>query len=179
MKANEFSVGKKKYELHYVKGSVIDIQKTNTNNRLSEKIFINQENGEEYIAELYNWDIACRQGHSILLIWVVEPDKDGGPYVVFKNISTNNITIQKQIIENLSQNSLINAMGCKMQTLIFLLIGLIGGGIGASQEINLGLTLVLPLVLYIIYLKTKSASSNKEKKTLEKKVNELIEQVGQ
>ena len=54
-------------------------------------IFLVNEQGQEHVMRLVDWDIATREGHIIQAIWLIPEGKDQGSYVAINNISTNTL----------------------------------------------------------------------------------------
>lgn len=54
-------------------------------------IFLVNEQGQEHVLRLVDWDIATRESHVIQAIWLIKEGKDTGSYVAINNLSTNTL----------------------------------------------------------------------------------------
>ncbi|GAA5017446.1 hypothetical protein GCM10023206_30200 [Acinetobacter puyangensis] len=54
-------------------------------------IFLVNDQGQEHVLRLVDWDIATREGHIIQAIWLIKEGKDEGSYVAINNLSTNTL----------------------------------------------------------------------------------------
>ncbi|HRP44746.1 MAG TPA: hypothetical protein PLU27_08270 [Ginsengibacter sp.] len=55
---------------------------------IHDKIYLQKENGKERAVELTNWDVACREGHDMVVAWIIPEGKESGDYTAIKNITT-------------------------------------------------------------------------------------------
>lgn len=115
MDSIELAVSGISFEINYLNGHVVGKEKTvkthvygntksgvSSTNSVIEKIFIQDKNGKEHVVELANWDIACREGHEMTVVWVIRKPKKWGPYVAVKNISMNQMQYYRAALANIA-----------------------------------------------------------------------------
>lgn len=193
MQAQSFTAGKFNYTIHYAKGKVVgkdknietkisgsggggtvnkgtgdidDISITSTT-LIHDKIYLQQENGKEVAIELTNWDLACREGHEMLVIWIKRGTNESGSYVVVKNYTTDSIKFNDAKIKDLANQHLIAS--CLLAFFIILatsiILYFIGGGIG----IVLG---VIALAVYEMMVRNRSKTA---KGIIMEQLNQFLE----
>lgn len=127
MKANSFSIGKFTYTIYYKRGIVVGKDKNfetqvhgsgggggtyqgtgssvsisvSSTTYIHDKIFLQHEDGKESVLELTDWDIACREGHELLIVWIIRDDKNNGHYLAIKNMTTDTTKYKYHLIDNL------------------------------------------------------------------------------
>lgn len=142
MKGSTFTVGKHNYTIYYSKGQVAGKDKNfetqvygggggggsyqgtggsapisiGSRTVIHDKIYLKQENGKEEVVELTDWDVACREGHELMVMWLIRSGNQRGPYVAIKNFTTDQF--------NVKESAIIKLAGQKSPGLLFLLGGL-------------------------------------------------------
>src|SRR5881296_840061 len=53
-----------------------------------DQIFLSDNGGKEHAFQLSDFDIACREGHKLTVVWVVKKGKERGPYIAVRNHTT-------------------------------------------------------------------------------------------
>lgn len=66
-----------------------------------EFFLLDEETGEERYVHLQNWQLNCRVGHHVQILWIVAPKQEWGPYICLYN---------KKLQESEWQNAQILAM---------------------------------------------------------------------
>lgn len=142
MQGKTFTVGKHTYTIYYSKGQVAGKDKNfetqvygggggggsyqgtggsapisiSSRTVIHDKIYLKQENGKEEVVELTNWDVACREGHELMVMWLIRSGNERGPYVAIKNFTTNQF--------DLKESALLKLAGQKPSGLLFFFGGL-------------------------------------------------------
>lgn len=157
MSSKAFTAGKKVYTIYYTKGAVVGKEKNfetqvygsgggggsyqgtggsapvsiSSRTVIHDKIYLKEENGKERAVELTDWDIACREGHELLILWIIQEGKQRGSYAAIKNFTTEEVQYDENLIERLA--------GKKPWQILFLLgvgkILLLWGGLYVLSEI--------------------------------------------
>lgn len=201
MKYKDIKIGGTNYAIYYIKGTVVGKDKhletqvsggggggyshqgTGYSGAVSissrtithDKIFLQDENGKEHAVELTNWDIACREGHQMLMQWIVKGNEKNGPYVCIANSNTDTVlTDNHKIKELLGSAGMRNfkdsfpLMYLFVELLIIGFIYFLGGSIDGSNETypravvsNLGLLLAAGYIGYRISLRNKRNANAK------------------
>jgi hypothetical protein len=141
-----------------------------------DKIYIDLGNGKEHSIELEDWDIACREGHEMVFVWMIKQGKNVGPYIALANMVTDEIYIKKSIIRKELSNAMIKIdgngkpIGCILFFLFaFLAIILAWIGYGISQEIGSFFGIIAAISMFI-YVKKGS-------KKLDAKTNQFYNEI--
>lgn len=158
---------------------------------IHDKLYLMDDDNREHAVELTNWDIACREGHKILVIWVIKGSKDEGPYISVSNLSTRDNAIRKSEIFGLFASSFVKGFFGALPLLylfselvLVILIYWIGNGIGnllnGSSEYEtqnffsiIGFILV---GLYIYYRRNSISKRKRGARLLESEIKSFIDQ---
>jgi hypothetical protein len=54
-----------------------------------DQIYVVDGSGQEHALRLQNWNIACREGHELIAVWLIKKGKSSGPYVAIRNSTIN------------------------------------------------------------------------------------------
>ena len=134
MQSNSFKAGKFNFTIFYTRGTVVGKDKNfetivsgsggggmtfqgtggaapfsmSSRTVIHDKIYLKKQDGTEEAFELKNWDIACREGHEMMFVWVIKDNDTEGPYVALKNFTTNTIQFNNKIIKDLSSSNKCN-----------------------------------------------------------------------
>lgn len=54
-------------------------------------IFLVNEQGQEQVIRLVDWNLATREGHVIQAIWMIKDGQDSGPYLIINNLTTQTV----------------------------------------------------------------------------------------
>ncbi|RZL44879.1 MAG: hypothetical protein EOP00_18785 [Pedobacter sp.] len=201
MKFKDIKIGGDSYGIYYIKGTVVGKDK-HLETRISggggggysnqgtgysaavsissrtithDKIFLLDENGKEHAAELTDWDVACREGHQMLMQQVVKGNKASGPYVCVANLTTDTVLTKNHKIQELFANATIRTLKDSLPLMylfieLLILAGIyyVGGSIDGTNESypravlsNLGLLLVVSYIGYRIFLRNKKNANAK------------------
>lgn len=198
MKYKDINIGGNNYAIHYIKGVVVGKDKhletqvsggggggyshqgTGYSGAVSissrtithDKIFLQDENGKEHAVELTDWDIACREGHRMLMLWIVKGREKGGPYVCVANSTTDTILTMNHKIRELLGDAVIRKIKealpllyLLIELLIIGLVYVIGGSIDGSLDrrefSTLGMLLGAAYIGYRIFLRNKRNANAK------------------
>jgi len=127
MKYKDIIVGGKLYAIYYVQGGVVGKDKQmetrvhggggggatyqgtggtapisiSSTSTIHDKVYLDTGNGKEAVIEVQDWDIACREGHRMTVVWVIGQGKNSGPYVGFANHTTDELFVSKLSLERL------------------------------------------------------------------------------
>lgn len=63
----------------------VNISSTTT---IHDQFFLVDKNGKESSFQLQNFNVACRQGNELSVIWAIKTGKKNGPYIVVRNRTT-------------------------------------------------------------------------------------------
>lgn len=198
MKYKDIKIGGTNYAIYYLKGTVVGKDKhletqvsgsggggysnqgTGYSGAVSissrtithDKIFLQDENGKEHAIALTDWDIACREGHQMLMQWIVKGNDKSGPYVCVANSNTDTVLTDNHKIKELLGDAGIRKLN-EALPLLYLLIELfiigfiyfVGGAIdGSLEEVKLstfGVLLVAGYIGYRISLRNKRNANAK------------------
>ena len=78
-------VGGRTYNIYWITGKVVGKDKYST---IRDNFFLLDLNGEEHAFQLRNFNVACREGHEMTVIWAVNKGKKAGPYIAVINHTT-------------------------------------------------------------------------------------------
>jgi len=105
----------KEYELYWVTGEVVDTGKNmetkvhgsgggsyggaygnthtapvriSSTTTIHDQIFLVDREGKEHAYQLQDFNVACRTGNQLMVLWAVRKGKKEGPYIVVHNLST-------------------------------------------------------------------------------------------
>jgi len=177
MQAQTFTAGGSKFTIYYSRGKVVGKDK-NFETRVSgggggasyqgtggsapisissttyihDKIYLDIGNGKETAIELTDWDIACREGHDMMVVWIIKDNNQRGKYVAVKNFTTDNLQIDNNNVEQLAgeKSGLLLSLGCDAAIVVLLVIA--GGLYWLGTNIGVGAYLIpIALVGLIIY----------------------------
>ena len=107
----------------------VSISSTTT---IHDDIFIIDESGKEHSFQLSNFDVACREGNKVSVVWAILEGKERGPYVLVINHDTlNNYFVSDMALGELYDHSLNKFMksaasgvtGCLLP--LILLVGIV------------------------------------------------------
>lgn len=144
MQAQTFTAGRHNYTIFYAKGKVVGKDKNyetkisgsggggasyqgtggtspisiSSTTVIHDKVYLQQKDGKEMAIELTNWDIACREDHLLLVVWIKRGINESGPYVAIKNFTTDTIDYNKDKIKVLANQHIIS--GCLLISFIVL-----------------------------------------------------------
>lgn len=90
--------------------STAPVRITSTTTRYT-KIFMVDGDGREHAIELIDFDVRCRAGNGLTLIWAIPDGKDEGPYIAAYNHSTREMEFNHDLIAKLCQPKLIALTG--------------------------------------------------------------------
>lgn len=206
MKYKDIKIGGTNYAIYYLKGTVVGKDKhletqvsggggggysnqgTGYSGAVSisstiithDTIFLQDENGKEHAIELTNWDIACREGHQMLVQWIIKGNDKSGTYVCVANSTTDTILTKNEKIKDLLRNASIREFKKALPLLsellmigVVYLVGTIGftyllhGSIGrdpmevVSMVSIYGLLSVAVYIGYRIFLRNKRNANAK------------------
>ncbi|WP_374571630.1 hypothetical protein [Phenylobacterium sp.] len=85
------------------------IRITSTTTRFT-KIFILGEDGVEHAAELVDFDVRCRAGNGLTLIWAIKEGKDKGPYIAAYNHSSRDMEFDEDVIGRLCRPTMVSML---------------------------------------------------------------------
>lgn len=184
MKYKDITLNGINYEIYYVKGKVLGKDKhletkvsggggggysyngrgstapisISSTTIIHDKIYIDLGNGKEQSIELEDWDIACREGHEMVFVWMIKQGKKTGPYIALANTVTDEIYIKKSIIRRELSNSMIKidgggkSSGCGL-FMLFVFLGMmlawIGYGIAQEKGSFFGVIAAIAIVIYV------------------------------
>jgi hypothetical protein len=94
------SAGARLYDLHSVTGKIIQIQKQQFLNNIRQslnsvdeltaeysvydRILLSDKTGKEHDIALGGFDLNCRPGHEITVLWAIQKGKESGPFIAVK-----------------------------------------------------------------------------------------------
>jgi hypothetical protein len=90
--------------------STAPIRITSTTTRYT-KIFLLDGDGREHAIELVDFDVRCRVGNGLTLIWAIPDGKPEGPYIAAYNHSTREMQFDNDLIAKLCQPKLLSLLG--------------------------------------------------------------------
>lgn len=182
MKGDTFSAGRNTMTLYYDRGRVAGKDK-NLETRVSgygggggtyqgtgatapvhitsttiihDKIYLQKEDGKERAVELTNWDVACREGHDMVVSWIIPEGKESGNYVGIKNITTGSELFNDDAIKKLADQHFIKSKWLKLLAVFMAAFLLYKMGKGTLLTIG-----IIGFIIYEIYIwnQNKKASS--------------------
>lgn len=192
MQGETFSAGRNKMTIYYDRGTVAGKDK-NLETRVSggggggysyqgtgatapvhitsttiihDKIYLQKEDGKERAVELTNWDVACREGHDMVVTWIIPEGKETGNYVGIKNITTGSELFNDDAIKKLADQHFI-----KNKALKFLAV--IAGGF-ILYKIGNGALLTVGIIAFIAYEIYVGSQTKKATKVVKKYLNDLL-----
>lgn len=65
-----------------------------------DQLFVTDANGEEHSFQLQDFNVACRAGHKISVIWAIKKGKQTGKYIAVVNHTTNNNFYNEKALKN-------------------------------------------------------------------------------
>jgi len=74
-----------------------------TTTTIHDEIFISDNAGKEHSFQLRNFNVACRTGNKVSVIWAVKGRKRSGPYVAVLNHSTSKIFYHEASLKKICQ----------------------------------------------------------------------------
>jgi hypothetical protein len=158
---------------------------------IHDKLYLMDDDNREHAVELTDWDVACREGHKLLVIWVIKGGKDEGPYVSVSNLSTRDYAIKKTKIFGLFASPFVKGFFGALPLLylfselvLVMLIYWIGHGIGnllngPSEYENQDFFSIIGLILVGLYIYYRRSSISKRKRgarLLEGEIRSFIDQ---
>jgi hypothetical protein len=84
------------------------VQITSTTTRYT-KIFLLDTDGKEHALELVDFDVRCRAGNGLTVIYAIPEGKDEGPFVAAYNHSTRELEVNTSYVAKLCEPKLIAA----------------------------------------------------------------------
>ncbi len=90
--------------------STAPVRITSTTTRFT-KIFLLDGDGREHAIELVDFDVRCRAGNGLTLIWAIPDGKAEGPYIAAYNHSTREMEFNQDLIAKLCQPKLVSLLG--------------------------------------------------------------------
>ncbi|RZK28133.1 MAG: hypothetical protein EOO63_11915 [Hymenobacter sp.] len=77
-----------------------------------DQFFLEDANGQEHSFQLQGFNLACREGNSLTVVWAIKAGQQRGPYVAVLNNTTQNRFYNEKAIDNLSSpNFLLYLLG--------------------------------------------------------------------
>lgn len=71
-----------------------------------DQLFLVDKEGKEIAVKLQNWDVACRDGNIVTVMWAIMEGKSEGPYFAIINHSTGSKVADRKIISNIARSCL-------------------------------------------------------------------------
>lgn len=72
-----------------------------------DQFFLEDANGQEHSFQLQGFNVACREGNSLTVVWAIKAGQQRGPYVAVLNNTTQNRFYNEKAIDNLSSPSFL------------------------------------------------------------------------
>lgn len=72
-----------------------------------DQFFLEDANGREHSFQLQGFNVACREGNSLTVVWAIKAGQQRGPYVAVVNNSTQTRFYNEKAIDDLSSPSLL------------------------------------------------------------------------
>lgn len=197
MQVKTFIAGDTKYTMFYAKGKVLGKEKnletkvsggggggyvhqgTGVSGQVSissttvihDKLYIEQENNKELAIELQGWDIACREGHELLTVWMTKGNAETKSFVAIKNLTTDELKIGEGAINFLADqlDSSLTQNGCAM---IFVVggVGYLLGAMLLGYEWG-SIFIPIAIVAYFIYVNSKTNQYKTKSKVIKNELN--------
>lgn len=170
MKYKDLNIGGRNYGIYYMEGTVLGKEKhletkvsggggggatyngTGGNAPISissrtiihDKVYLDLGNGKEQVLEVEDWDIACREGHKMIAVWIIKQGEERGPYIAMANGTTDEVFVSRSSIEKIFGNFWTISIGCMGQVTFAFAAGGIGWflGQGVSNEVGATLSVV-------------------------------------
>lgn len=133
---------------------------------IHDKIYLQKEDGKERAVELTNWDVACREGHDMVVAWIIPEGKENGDYTAIKNITTGSELYDNEVIRGLGNQHLIKKGILRFLVAVVLLIILYN--MGGSTLVGLG------VVAYIVYEIFMNAQNKQAAAVIKKNLEALM-----
>lgn len=143
-----FNASGKEIALHYVTGSVLSELNKNRETRVSggggqnntavhirstttvhDQFFLKDDTGKEHAFQLTDFNLACREGHQLKVVWAIAKGKANGPYVAVQNFTTGDYFFQDKRLKDLLTPPTLQAIGALL--LLFFTTMAIAGGLTA------------------------------------------------
>ena len=94
--------GGKKYHLHARTGRVVSNSKNiSSSNFIHDQVFLVDKTGKEHSIQLTDFDVACREGNLLTVMWAIQKGKDSGDYVAVRNHTTEQTFFDDRILHGL------------------------------------------------------------------------------
>jgi len=133
---------------------------------IHDKIYLQKEDGKERAVELTNWDVACREGHDMVVTWIIPEGKETGNYVGIKNITTGSELFNDDAIKKLGDQHFIKNKWLKFLAVIAAAFVLYNVGNGTLLTIG-----IIAFIVYEIYV---ASQTKKAVAVIKKYLNELL-----
>lgn len=76
-----------------------------------DQIFLTDATGTEHSFQLQNFNVACREGNSISVVWAIKQGKKTGPYIVVVNHTTRQSYYNEKALKNVFRYNLWYFLG--------------------------------------------------------------------
>ncbi|MDB5149886.1 MAG: hypothetical protein JWQ57_3906 [Mucilaginibacter sp.] len=76
-----------------------------------DQIFLTDKNGAEHAFQLQDFDVACRTGNEISVLWAIKKGKPSGKYIAVLNHSTRNDFFHDKALKNMFRFNLWYFLG--------------------------------------------------------------------
>lgn len=201
MQTKKLNNGKNNFTVNYVRGNVAGKDKNletvfsasggghsyqgtgssylsvNSETKIHDKIFIEEENGKQFAIELTDWDIACLPGHEMLAIWIKKEGNKNSEYVAIKNFTTDDKRISETAIDNLVRFDINEKFGLSKDSagvamlLFFGLVAFVFYGLYIIGGILLTIIGILALVFLAI---ARKKSVNAERAIINGEIRKIL-----
>ncbi|MBW7839002.1 MAG: hypothetical protein H3C36_05040 [Chitinophagaceae bacterium] len=133
---------------------------------IHDKIYLQKEDGKERAVELTNWDVACREGHDMVVAWIIPEGKESGDYTAIKNITTGIEMYDNEVIKGLGNQHLIKK-GI-LRFLVAVVLWVILYNMGGGTLVGLG------VVAYFVYEIFMNAQNKQAAAVIKKNLKTLM-----
>jgi len=172
------------FTINGVRGIVVgkdkNITETYYHTAVRDKIYLALSNGKEASIELRDWDIAFREGHDMLAVWIEGMGKSR--YVAIKNFTTDKTWTSNKDIDLLANKpkSLFATIGCL--NAIFLLSVVLSVVAGIAYWVGsffvgydmATIFLPIPFILYFVIHNSKKAAYEKRAAIIKQEIKNFI-----
>jgi hypothetical protein len=128
--------------------NAVNISSTTT---VHDQLFIKDKNGKESSYQLQNFNLACREGNELSVIWAIKKGNKEGPYIVVHNRTTASTFFQEAELKKIFRYPVYYPLG------VTILLLFLGGAIGYG----LAFTLIIALWIAWAYLGSKEVKKFK------------------
>lgn len=180
MVKDTIKAGGKKYHLHTETGKVVNSSKTtstsvsgggnyavNSFSTINDQIFLVDKTGKEHSLQLTDFDVACREGNVLTVIWAIPKGKDRGQYVALRNHTTEQTFFGDRILYDMCLRRF------SIRTLLAVCV-IVGWFFGFSliAAITLG-----PLVGIVVSMLKRERQAKRESEHLKVELEKIINEI--